>query len=309
MWQPIRNDLAVAHDDIRFLELHAAGTDRLDLPAFQRQAGFEALLDEVVVKRLAVLDDAHRRKKVPGSEWPGAQGARIVAAWLANRTHGARERSAMALVERSVLVSYSAERMYELVDDVERYPEFLPWCGGTQVELRDAEVTRASIRIDYHGIKQSFKTENRTEPPQLIEIRLVSGPFRAARRPVAFHTARPPTPARSSSGCTTSSRTVCWKRWSARSSNTSPARCSRHSCSAPSRLYGQMTADDIEIEVVYALPLAQEITRLRVPAGTTVAEAIERSGIRRRPSARRGRPEAVGYSGTPRQARYSLARR
>src|SRR4026209_2493673 len=84
----------------------------------------------------------------------------------------------MALVERSVLVTYSAERMYGLVDDVERYPEFLPWCGGTQGERRDGEVTRASILIDYHGIKQSFKTENRTEPPQLIEIRLVSGPFR-----------------------------------------------------------------------------------------------------------------------------------
>jgi ribosome-associated toxin RatA of RatAB toxin-antitoxin module len=84
----------------------------------------------------------------------------------------------VALVERSVLVTYSAGRMYGLVDDVERYPEFLPWCGATQVELRNGEVTRASILIDYHGIKQSFKTENRTEPPQLIEIRLVSGPFR-----------------------------------------------------------------------------------------------------------------------------------
>lgn len=84
----------------------------------------------------------------------------------------------MALVEKSVLVGFSAERMYRLVDDVERYPEFLPWCGGTRVELRDAGLTRASILIDYHGIKQSFKTENRTLPPESIEIRLVSGPFR-----------------------------------------------------------------------------------------------------------------------------------
>ena len=84
----------------------------------------------------------------------------------------------MALVEKSVLVGYSAERMYRLVDDVELYPQFLPWCGGTQVELRDGTLTRASILIDYHGIKQSFKTENRAQPPELIEIRLVSGPFR-----------------------------------------------------------------------------------------------------------------------------------
>ncbi len=84
----------------------------------------------------------------------------------------------MALVERSVLVAHSAERMYTLVDQVENYPLFLPWCSGTQVEFRDGTITRASIGIDYHGFKQSFRTENRTDPPRLIEIKLVSGPFR-----------------------------------------------------------------------------------------------------------------------------------
>ena len=83
----------------------------------------------------------------------------------------------MAIVEKSVLVGYAAERMYRLVDDVERYPEFLPWCGGSEVELRVGALTRAAILIDYHGIKQSFKTENRTQPPERIDIRLVSGPF------------------------------------------------------------------------------------------------------------------------------------
>lgn len=84
----------------------------------------------------------------------------------------------MALVEKSVWVGFPAEQMYQLVDEVERYPEFLPWCGGTEVELRDGALTRATILIDYHGIKQSFKTENRTERPERIDIRLVSGPFR-----------------------------------------------------------------------------------------------------------------------------------
>jgi ribosome-associated toxin RatA of RatAB toxin-antitoxin module len=84
----------------------------------------------------------------------------------------------MALVERSVLVAYSAQQMYTLVDAVERYPEFLPWCGGTTLEHRDVEFTRASILIDFHGIRQSFETENRNQPPTRIEIRLVSGPFR-----------------------------------------------------------------------------------------------------------------------------------
>lgn len=85
----------------------------------------------------------------------------------------------MALIEKSVLVGYSAQQMYALVDAVESYPQFLPWCGGVQVEQRDGQITRAAIDIDYHGIRQSFKTENRTQPPERIEIRLVSGPFRA----------------------------------------------------------------------------------------------------------------------------------
>lgn len=84
----------------------------------------------------------------------------------------------MALVERSVLVGYSADRMYALVDRVEDYPVFLPWCGDARVEQRDSALTRASILIDYHGIKQRFQTENRTDPPHSIEIKLVSGPFR-----------------------------------------------------------------------------------------------------------------------------------
>lgn len=83
----------------------------------------------------------------------------------------------MANVEKSVLVGYSAGQMYALVDQVEHYPEFLPWCGGTQLEYRDGEITRASIVIDYRGIRQTFRTENRTRPPESIEIRLVSGPF------------------------------------------------------------------------------------------------------------------------------------
>jgi len=85
----------------------------------------------------------------------------------------------MALVRKQVLVGYAAERMYALVDGVERYPEFLPWCGGTVLEHRDGQTTRATIQIDYRGIHQSFRTENRTHQPELIEIRLVSGPFRA----------------------------------------------------------------------------------------------------------------------------------
>lgn len=84
----------------------------------------------------------------------------------------------MPEVNRSVLVEYSTEQMFALVDRVEDYPGFLPWCGGTTLLQRDAEVTRASILINYHGIRQSFTTENAKRAPTEMRIRLVEGPFR-----------------------------------------------------------------------------------------------------------------------------------
>ena len=84
----------------------------------------------------------------------------------------------MALVEKSVLIEYSAAQMYALVENVAAYPEFLPWCGGTEILKQESDVTRAAITIDFRGIKQRFSTENRANPPQLIEMTLVDGPFR-----------------------------------------------------------------------------------------------------------------------------------
>jgi ribosome-associated toxin RatA of RatAB toxin-antitoxin module len=84
----------------------------------------------------------------------------------------------MAEVRRSVLVEYSREQMYALVDAVEDYPKFLPWCGGATVLHRDSSVTRATIMINYHGIRQSFTTENAKLEPAEMRIRLVEGPFR-----------------------------------------------------------------------------------------------------------------------------------
>lgn len=77
-----------------------------------------------------------------------------------------------------MLVNYTPEEMFALVDAIEAYPEFLPWCGGTTVEVRDEQRTRASILIDYHGVKKRFSTENAKSPPQRIDMKLVEGPFR-----------------------------------------------------------------------------------------------------------------------------------
>ncbi len=84
----------------------------------------------------------------------------------------------MAEVNKSVLVAHPAQRMFALVDAVERYPEFLPWCGGTELIFRDACITRATIRINYRGIRQSFSTENTKSEPQLMQIKLIDGPFK-----------------------------------------------------------------------------------------------------------------------------------
>lgn len=84
----------------------------------------------------------------------------------------------MALVEKTVLVEYSAPQMYALVDDVAKYPQFLPWCGGAQVLDQLDGVIRAAISIEFRGIRQRFTTENRRQPSELIEMKLVDGPFR-----------------------------------------------------------------------------------------------------------------------------------
>jgi ribosome-associated toxin RatA of RatAB toxin-antitoxin module len=84
----------------------------------------------------------------------------------------------MALVEKTVLIPYSAEQMFKLVDGVEAYPEFLPWCGGASVDKLEGNIIHATVHIDYHHIKQSFTTQNSRTTPRCIKITLVNGPFR-----------------------------------------------------------------------------------------------------------------------------------
>jgi len=85
----------------------------------------------------------------------------------------------VAEVSRTVLVGHPAARMFELVDGVEDYPLFLPWCGGSSVEARDDTITRATVQIAVHGVKTSFSTANAKHFPESIQLTLVSGPFRS----------------------------------------------------------------------------------------------------------------------------------
>jgi ribosome-associated toxin RatA of RatAB toxin-antitoxin module len=80
-------------------------------------------------------------------------------------------------VVKSVLVDRPAAELFALVDECERYPQFLPWCSGAQVFERTAQVTRARLDIDYHGLKTHITTRNSKQPPESIVLAMEEGPF------------------------------------------------------------------------------------------------------------------------------------
>lgn len=83
----------------------------------------------------------------------------------------------MTQVDRSALVLHTAEQMFDLVNDVERYPEFLPWCAGVEVVSRSEEALVATLHLSKGGLKYSFTTRNRLVRPQQMTMELVDGPF------------------------------------------------------------------------------------------------------------------------------------
>ena len=83
----------------------------------------------------------------------------------------------MPSVIRKVIVDHPAAAMYALVDGVEAYPEFLPWCSSVTVFGRTPTETHARIDIDFHGVKSHVATRNRNEPPEWIRLELADGPF------------------------------------------------------------------------------------------------------------------------------------
>lgn len=84
----------------------------------------------------------------------------------------------MPIIHRNVLVPYNVAKMYQLVNDIEAYPEFLPWCKGSQIISRNEDEIRATLLLAGGGLQKSFTTCNRLQPNKMIEIRLLDGPFR-----------------------------------------------------------------------------------------------------------------------------------
>lgn len=84
----------------------------------------------------------------------------------------------MKRVCRSAIVAHRAEEMFALVDDIESYPRFLPWCVAARVESRTRDAVEATLSIGLRGLRTSFTTHNDNRPGEAIDMRLVQGPFR-----------------------------------------------------------------------------------------------------------------------------------
>jgi ribosome-associated toxin RatA of RatAB toxin-antitoxin module len=84
----------------------------------------------------------------------------------------------MKRISRSAIVDCSAEAFYGLVEDIEAYPSFLPWCAAAQVRERTPGRTVATLTLAAKGLRQAFTTENANQPGRAIDMRLLEGPFK-----------------------------------------------------------------------------------------------------------------------------------
>ena len=84
----------------------------------------------------------------------------------------------MKQIARSAIVEHSAAEMYRLVEDIEAYPTFLPWCAAAQVHERTTDATKATLTVTAAGLRHSFTTRNENQPGESIDMHLVQGPFR-----------------------------------------------------------------------------------------------------------------------------------
>ena len=84
----------------------------------------------------------------------------------------------MPQIERSALVPYTASAVFDIIMDLERYPEFLPWCDAAQVIATESDAVVATLNISAKGISEQITTRNRAKPHDQIALELVTGPFK-----------------------------------------------------------------------------------------------------------------------------------
>lgn len=83
----------------------------------------------------------------------------------------------MTVVNKSALVRYSAQAMFAIVDDIEAYPEFLPWCSGSEILKREGNIVEARVDVAKGGLSKSFTTRNKLDDQSTITMSLIDGPF------------------------------------------------------------------------------------------------------------------------------------
>jgi ribosome-associated toxin RatA of RatAB toxin-antitoxin module len=91
----------------------------------------------------------------------------------------AADANKMREVTRTALVPYTPQQMYALVDDIERYPQFVPWVSRAQVLERGSDYVVGRLEMQRAGLHEHFTTRNTLLPPERIDLALVEGPFKA----------------------------------------------------------------------------------------------------------------------------------
>ncbi len=81
------------------------------------------------------------------------------------------------VIQKSALVKFSAQQMFDLVNDVEAYPQFLPWCGGSRILKREVDFFEAELLIAKAGFHKAFSTRNYVDQGGRMTISLLNGPF------------------------------------------------------------------------------------------------------------------------------------
>ena len=81
-------------------------------------------------------------------------------------------------IRRSVLVPYSAEAMFDLIEQAEIYPSFLPWCTGAEILERSDDWVAARLEFSYLSLRFTMRTRNPKRRPEWLQVRMVEGPFK-----------------------------------------------------------------------------------------------------------------------------------
>lgn len=84
---------------------------------------------------------------------------------------------------------YPPDRMFDLVADIERYPDFLPWCVGARLLSREGPVVRADLMVGFRMIRETFTSRVTLAPPGRIDVEYERGPFRHLKNHWIFHDA------------------------------------------------------------------------------------------------------------------------